>query len=224
MAGDGTGFHPPLVSEPSLDTNREDIYRLLAACYYPPTVALLEERCCDALAGLLENITSDAARFAGQAASRGTIVTFEELLVEYSRLFLGPFKLVAPPYGSVWLDESKTVMGASTARVAAFYDTCGLRLADDFHELPDHIAVELEFMSFLAFKQREALISGDHGEAGRLSAVQQEFLANFLLPWLEPFTASIVDDGESLFYQAIAHCTATFVTTDMFTLVSLSHV
>jgi TorA maturation chaperone TorD len=58
----------------------------------------------------------------------------------------------------------------------------------------------------------------------RLSAVQQEFLNNFLLPWLEQFTASVIEDGESPLYQAIAHCTATFVTEDMARLVSLSHV
>lgn len=215
--------HPPLVSEPPLDTHREDIYRLLAACYYPPTAALLDERSCAAVAELLESVAPDAAESARQAASCCSTAPLEDLLVEYSRLFLGPFKLVAPPYGSVWLDESKGVMGASTARVAAFYDNSGLRLADDFSELPDHIAVELEFMSYLAFKQREALSTGDYDEAGRMSAVQREFLADFLLPWLEPFTTCIVEDGESSLYQAIASCTATFVAADMATVMSFSH-
>jgi TorA maturation chaperone TorD len=203
---------------------REDVYRLLAASYYPPTAPLLEELSCIGLVEMLNAVAPDAVEPARQIASYCCTAVLEEQLVEYSRLFLGPFRLVAPPYGSVWLDESKAVMGASTARVAAFYDNCGLRLADDFHELPDHIAVELEFMSFLAFKQREAVMSGDSAEAVRLSAVQQEFLNNFLLPWLEQFTASVIEDGESPLYQAIAHCTATFVTEDMARLVSLSHV
>jgi len=202
---------------------REDVYRLLAACYYPPTAALLEELSCTGLVEMMKSIAPDAVETALQMASYCSTAVLEEQLVEYSRLFLGPFKLVAPPYGSVWLDESKTVMGASTARVAAFYDTCGLRLVDGFSELPDHIAVELEFMSYLAFKQREALSTGDRDEAGRLSGLQREFLADFLFPWLEPFTTSIVEDGESSLYQAIASCTATFVAADMATVMSTSH-
>lgn len=206
-----------------MNTIREDIYRLLAACYYPPTAAFLEERCCTSLAGLLEGVDPDAAALARQAASCCSTAALEDLLVEYSRLFLGPFKLVAPPYGSVWLDDSKGVMGPSTARVSAFYDNCGLRLAEDFTELPDHIAVELEFMSYLAFKQREAITSGDHDESGRLAGLQRDFLATLLLPWLEPFTASIVEDGESPLYQAIACTAATFVVADMATLSHNSH-
>lgn len=206
-----------------MDNVREDIYRLLAACYYPPTSVFLEESSCAALARLLEFVDLDAAESARQAASCSGTASLEEFMVEYSRLFLGPFKLVAPPYGSVWLDESRGVMGASTARVSSFYDSCGLRLADDFSELPDHIAAELEFMSFLAFKQREAGACGDSDEAVRMLALQRDFLGNHLLPWLVHFTACIIEDGESTLYQAIARCTATFVAADMATLTTHSH-
>lgn len=207
----------------SVTATREDIYRLLAACYYPPTAALLEELSCTGLAEMLNSVAPDAVEPATQMASYCSVAMPEEQLVEYSRLFLGPFKLVAPPYGSVWLDESKVVMGASTVRVAAFYDNCGLRLADDFTELPDHIAVELEFMSYLAFKGREAAMAGDHREAERLSGLQRDFLTSFLLPWLEPFTATIVDDGESPLYQAIACCTSRFVNADNAALTAHQH-
>ena len=105
-------------------------------------------------------------------------------------------------------------MGDSTARVGSFYNGCGLQLAEDFHELPDHFAVELEFMSFLAFKQREAEVSGDLNEAARISSLQQEFLDKFLMPWLGPFTSAIINDGEAPFYQALARCTTSFITAD----------
>lgn len=192
---------------------REDIYRLLAVCYYSPAAAFMQESCADALAGLLEAAIPEAGRHA-RAAARIIGEDLESLAVEHARLFIGPFQLVAPPYGSIYLDESKTVMGESTGRVAAFYRSCGLILADDFHELPDHIAVELEFISFLAFKQREAEISGNAAEQARIVSLQREFLGKFLLPWLEPFTLAIINDAESPFYVAIAHCTAAFIAAD----------
>jgi TorA maturation chaperone TorD len=105
-------------------------------------------------------------------------------------------------------------MGDSTAKVAAFYHSCGLHLADDFHELPDHFAVELEFMSYLAFLQREAEAAGNNEEKKRLIGLQKEFLDTFLLPWLQPFTAAVINDGEAPFYQALARCTAAFIKAD----------
>jgi TorA maturation chaperone TorD len=197
-----------------ITANREDVYRLLAACYYSPTPELLEEGCCTALATMLEALTPEAAQHAASAAAAARNSTIEALTVEHARLFIGPFQLVAPPYGSIYLDDAKTVMGDSTARIAAFYHACGLHLADDFHELPDHFAVELEFMSYLAFKQREAEVSGDTDEVARLVSLQREFLDSFLLPWLEPFTAAVIIDNEAPFYQAIAGCTATFIHAD----------
>jgi len=193
---------------------REDAYRLLAACFYPPSAELFEENCCAALAALLEPASPEAARFAADAAVAGGMTTRDSLAVEHARLFIGPFQLVAPPYGSIYLDDAKTVMGDSTARVAAFYHACGLVLADDFHELPDHFAVELEFMSWLAFKQREAEVSGDKVEVARVAGLQKEFLDRFLMPWVGSFTSAIITDGEAPFYQAIARCTAVYITAD----------
>jgi TorA maturation chaperone TorD len=195
-------------------TSREDIYRLLAACYYSPTAALFEADCCASLAILLEGMAPDAVQYARVASDAMKAVSPDSLAVEHARLFIGPFQLVAPPYGSIYLDEAKTVMGDSTAKVAAFYQSNGLHLADDFHELPDHFAVELEFMSYLAFKQREAEVSGDESAVTRVVDLEREFLARFLLPWLEPFTAAIISDGEAPFYQAIARCSAAFITAD----------
>lgn len=197
-----------------ITATREDVYRLLAACYYPPSAELIEESCCATLATLLESVAPDAAQHTGDATAALGVSTLDALAVEHARLFIGPFQLVAPPYGSIYLDEAKTVMGDSTARVAAFYNTCGLQLADDFHELPDHFAVELEFMSYLAFKQREAEVSGDKDEMTRVVSLQREFLDRFLMPWLEPFTSAIITDGEAPFYQALARCTAAFIKAD----------
>jgi TorA maturation chaperone TorD len=197
-----------------ITAQREDAYRLLAACYYPPTAAFFAEECAMSLATVLEGLSPEACPFAREAAEAMKTTVPEALAVEHARLFLGPFHLVAPPYGSVYLDEPSTVMGDSTVRVAAFYDSCGLHLADDCHELPDHIAVELEFLSYLAFKEREAVSSGDAAEADRFRARHREFLDRFLLPWLGPFTAAIINDGEAPFYQAIARCTAAFVRGD----------
>lgn len=209
-----------MIENLNITATREDAYRLLAGCFYPPSKELLEEECCATLAALLESVAPDAAKYANEAVIAGGKSSLEALAVEHARLFIGPFQLVAPPYGSIYLDDTKTVMGDSTAKVAAFYHNCGLQLAEDFHELPDHFAVELEFMSFLAFKQREAEQSGDTDEKERILSLQKEFLGRFLMPWLEPFTSAVINDGEAAFYQAIARCSAAFIHADFNALMS----
>ena len=85
---------------------REDIYRLLAACYYPPAAELFEESCCETLASLLAPVAADAAQHASEAALASGNGSLEALAVEHARLFIGPFQLVAPPYGSIYLDDT----------------------------------------------------------------------------------------------------------------------
>jgi TorA maturation chaperone TorD len=204
----------------SYTATREDVYRLLAACFYPPSKELIEEECCVTLAALLAYIAPDAAHYASDSVAACSESSLDALAVEHARLFIGPFQLIAPPYGSIYIDDAKTVMGDSTVKVAAFYHNCGLQLAEDFHELPDHFAVELEFMSFLAFKQREAEVSGDSNEVARITSLQLDFLSRFLMPWLEPFTAAIINDAEAPFYQAVARCTSAFINADYTALTS----
>ncbi|MEW7989033.1 MAG: molecular chaperone TorD family protein [Candidatus Thiodiazotropha sp.] len=45
----------------------------------------------------------------------------EELRIDYTRLFLGPFNIRSKPYGSVYLDRGNVVMGATTMAVLALY-------------------------------------------------------------------------------------------------------
>ena len=85
----------------------------------------------------------------------------EELLVEYARLLVGPNELPAPPYGSVYLEEGRKVMGESTARVMEFYKAEGLSMNEQFQNLPDHITAEMEFMYYLAYHEVEALEKND---------------------------------------------------------------
>ena len=64
----------------------------------------------------------------------------EALTIDFARLFVGPYKLLAAPYGSVYLDSGRTTMGDSTLDVKSRYCEAGLNAATNFKEAPDHIA------------------------------------------------------------------------------------
>jgi len=125
---------------------------LLAAVFYPP------EQFFETRRELIEELAASAKSIYPSLASVGEKlkeivpqVELQPLQVEYARLFVGPFHVEAPPYGSVYLETNGRLMGESTIAVKKFYQKYGLELDQDFSELPDHISAELEFVYYLLF-------------------------------------------------------------------------
>lgn len=190
---------------------REDLCRFLAACYYQPGSEFAEEKLFDSMRDAALGIDADlaaAARRLGEAfAADGT----ENLLLDYTRLFLGPAEIIAKPYGSVWLEPDKMLMGDSTMAVQALYREGGFEIDEGFRELPDHIAAELEFLYLLIFRENEARRSGDSEALNRISGVRTRFLAQHLGRWVEPFACAVKAGAQSVFYRQLADLTERFV-------------
>jgi TorA maturation chaperone TorD len=194
------------------DRARRDCYKLLAACFYQPQKKLFQEENLFAVLGdLLTRVCPDAAPSSEKMATSVMQYNDEELLVEYARLFVGPNELLAPPYGSVYLEEGKKVMGESTARAMEFYKAEGLSMDEQFHNLPDHITAEMEFMYYLAYHEVEALEKDDREKAVHFLNRQEAFLRMFLAGWVVPFCEKIKEGTENGFYQALADCLSVFM-------------
>jgi len=182
---------------------RAHVYRLLSACYYQPEAAFLEEDVFGQLAAQLADANlarefdvkalEDDFRAAGGDA----------LLRDYSQLFLGPFTIPARPYGSSYLDGPKVVMGDSTMQLCALYRDGGFKVDTDFLELPDHVAVELEFLYLLSWRIAHA----EADERTRLEAVKRRFLDEHLGRWIGPLAAAIAAHAQTNYYRRLAQMT-----------------
>ncbi len=191
---------------------RADVYRLLSACYYQPEEAFLEE---EVFAQLKTALAKAHLRGVIEAAGlddgfRASGV--EALLLDYSRLFLGPFEILAKPYGSVYLDGEKIVMGDSTMQALEVYREGGFDVAEDFLEMPDHIAVELEFLYLLSFRIGKA---SDDEEKARLILLKQKFLEEHLGRWVGTLSEAIRKGAQTDFYKQLADLTEQFVREDL---------
>ena len=191
---------------------RADVYRLLSACYYQPDDAFLEE---DVFSQIKTDLAKaspsgviDAAALDDCFKSSGV----EVLLLDYSRLFLGPFEILAKPYGSVYLDGEKIVMGDSTMQALELYREGGFDVAEDFLEMPDHIAVELEFLYLLSFRIGKA---SDDEEKARLIVLKQKFLEEHLGRWVGTLSEAIRKGAQTDFYKRLADLTEQFVREDL---------
>lgn len=190
---------------------REDFSRLLAACYYQPEAQLGTEDVFGSLALAGDTLDPSLAALARILADDFHGETIDALLADYSRLFLGPFTIPAKPYGSVWLEGPKTAMGDSTMAVLDLYRQGGFELSETFRELPDHIAVELEFLYLLNFKDLEARRSGESGVQTEVALLRQSLLRHHLGRWVGPFTAAMKASAETPFYKTLAELTSRYV-------------
>lgn len=187
---------------------REDLCRLVAACYYEPESAFAEEGVFDSLlaaARLVDDALVPNAQALGDAFRTTDLPA---LLLDYTRLFLGPMEILAKPYGSVWLDAEKTLMGDSTLALLELYREAEFEMDDEFKELPDHIAVELEFLYLIIFRENEARLSGDSAQLAATLSLRQRFLAQHLGAWANQFTSTVQARAQCGFYRTLAGLTA----------------
>ncbi len=183
---------------------RADLCRFLAGCYYQPGPEFVEEALfgsmCDVAARIDANLAERARRL-GEAFGADDL---ETLLVDYTRLFLGPVGTLAQPYGSVWLEDGKALMQDSTMAAQALYAEGGFEIDEAFRDLPDHVAAELEFLYLLLFRQAQAHVNRDDRALDEAAALQRRFLDEHLGRWAGRFTAAMRDGAQTEFYRLLA--------------------
>ncbi len=187
----------------SRERERGDSYKTLSECYHLPDENLVK---------LLSNPSESASGLYSElAGSIPGIDDVESLKVDYAKLFVGPYELLAPPYGSVYLENGK-LMGDSTMDVKNWYAEEGLEIT--LREVPDHIALELEFVYFLISKETEAISNSDPESAILYLRRQEAFIETHLGRWVSEFADRLRKRAETEFYRSLAHVTDSFVEAD----------
>lgn len=181
---------------------RAESYKFLSLCYFQPDEELIPK---------VADVALNDPFFAEMARHIPPAVELETLKVDHARLFVGPFKVLAPPYGSVYLEDNR-MMGDSTIDVIKCYENEGLNVV--VKDAPDHIAMELEFMYYLVVKELEAI--NDNNQQSLRSARQKQysFLQVHLARWLPFFAENVLENAQTEFYRNLAHLSNVFVQND----------
>jgi TorA maturation chaperone TorD len=190
---------------------RADFCRFLAACYYEPGPEFSEERLFDSMRAAAGQIDPELEANAMRLGKAYAFANVEELLVEYTRLFLGPGDAPARPYGSLWLETGKSLMQDSTMAVQELYRAGGFELSDDFKELPDHIAAELEFLYVLLFHESRKGGAGTGEDPIDPGILRRKLLSEHVGRWVGPFTDALRAAAKVDFYRELADVTRRFV-------------
>lgn len=190
---------------------RADLCRFLSACYYEPAVEFSEERLFNSINAAASQLSPVLAEHAQRLADTFAGEDLQALLVDYTRLFLGPGQPLAVPYGSHWRSPADESVEDPTGSLLQFYDDGGFAIDEGFSDLPDHVAVELEFLYLLCFTQARAESSGERQEASNAVAWRRHFLAQHLGAWVEPLAAAMRLHARTAFYRELADITVCWV-------------
>ena len=181
---------------------RAESYKFLSECYYLPDDGFFQK--------VIDAAQTDL--FFSELAGCISGLELESLKIDYTRLFIGPFKLLAPPYGSVYLEDNR-IMGDSTVDVRNCYENEGLDIV--IKDAPDHIAMELEFMYYLAVKQIEAVKDANLEILQSCQQKQYSFLRTHLSRWLPAFAENVQKNAQTKFYRKLAQLTDVFIQKDL---------
>lgn len=90
------------------------------------------------------------------------------------------------------------------SRLAELYAAFGFQVAERAKDLPDHLAIQLEFVSALYLKEAYALEQGWTGRARVAGKGRATFLREHLVWWYSPFEEKLRANARLPFYPALA--------------------
>ena len=124
----------------------------------------------------------------------------EETKDEYTRLFIGPMSLVAPPWESVYGQKDAMLFQESTLEVRNTYRQYGLIPEGYPHVADDSLALELHFMALLAQRGLDAFYAGKNDDLTADLTGSSDFLKKHLLVWVPKFLERMKGAKTSILY------------------------
>lgn len=133
-------------------------------------------------------------------------IPFQETLIEafktpseeplndaFQRLFVGPYALPAPPWGSVWLDRENVLFGDSTLALRQWMRENAIAFEAQQNEPEDHFGTLLMLAAWLKENDRDE--------------EWQQLLGWHLLPWSGRFLEEFIANADQPFYRALGELT-----------------
>ena len=121
---------------------------------------------------------------------------------DYTRMFFASKPRLAYLFESVYREGK--LLQESTFEIAGLYRDAGLVVTEDFRLPPDHIAIELEFYSFLLFKEIEGIESGKKDVVDYARELQKTVLDKHLQPFALNVAERVEKHAQTAFFRTVA--------------------
>ncbi len=173
----------------------------------PPDLALLDRI---GHPGLLDEwpMTDEKSRQGVRLLLAGATEGAVPLARDHQRLFVGPGRLLAAPYESVYLSRDHLLFEEQTLQVREAYRAFGLVAPALNREPDDHLGLELHFLAEVCLRSLDALDTGDDDRFDATLAAHQSFLTDHVLRWAPAFLDLVTEHARTDFFRGAALLTA----------------
>ena len=167
----------------------------------------------DAIA-MFDGEDSQAAKLLSAALELMRETPVEDLLREYTKLFLGPEDYIAAPWESIYTSKERALFQQSTLDVRYWFSVNGYT-AGGYPNFPDdHISIMLHFLALMSAKANDALIVGEMDVCRKLLKDQKQFEKEHMLNWLTRYAQDMQGSESNFFYPQLAIAMAEYVMYD----------
>lgn len=129
---------------------------------------------------------------------------FECIRAEYTRLFVGFRRVVAPLWESVYFNRDRMVFQKQTFQVRAMYTKYGLEIDSFGHEPDDHLAYELLFIAHLCNRCAEFVQTEEEDALAKTVADLISFTLCHPLSWVSKWSKTVQQEASTDFYRGYA--------------------
>lgn len=129
---------------------------------------------------------------------------FAAIETDYTRLFVGPQRLLAAPWQSVYTNKDRAVFQMETVGVKNWYQRFDLALASEYNEPADHVGLEFSFLARLCELTIAAAEIRDGEQVKRLIDAQRGFIGQHVLRWVPRWADDVVNHAQTDLYRGLA--------------------
>ena len=133
---------------------------------------------------------------------------------EYTRLFIGPGKLDAPPWESVYATKERLLFQKTTLDVRSAYRAQGFEAQAYPSVADDHIAIELDFMASLGKRAQIAYADGKMALMSQAMKASAAFIDNHLGQWIDVYANALEEVSNASLYPELVNLMKAFVPLD----------
>jgi TorA maturation chaperone TorD len=149
---------------------------------------------------LADMYTPDSERYAAIMVSVDACDGVMDLRRDYTALFIGALKMLAPPYASYYLDGEALLGGPTCVAVAKEYAERGFKFSPE-HKCPaDNLAHMCEFVFALL---RRAAGAQDNQLRNRDVFAAEHFYVTYIRPWINDFCERVTEFATTDYYRGM---------------------
>lgn len=197
-------------------------YQFLSICLFEPDKELMEllndKGYMDEVGSCLGEIgNAKLSESFAQVQKELQQTSLAALLEEYCFLFGSTTVAIdCPPYEMYFGGSHIFQQNQDLADISGFYRAFGLEVSkEDTANRWDHIAVELEFLHFLTYKQGYAIENHGDEELKSCETAKKKFLNAHIGRWIQAFSKAVEKKSPAGFYGHVAKLANDFVHLDM---------